>query len=413
MCLFISVFFPIIFSNLLLCTLFFFIKKKSTNINFTIILPILFFIWLALSFFWSIQPEKTIHSIPRELFLLLIPFIYFTNENIALKKVKDFFLKTYSYSALIFSCLFLIRAIFRFIITKNYSVFLFHGEYQNDYGLVPKELNAVHVSVFVAIAYFYFLTKKNKSKLNKFSILILLLFIILLSSTNITIITFLLTIVFYLFFSKISNRMRLRNSIILFSILISFTFFNKISLFVELELKNNTNKGIGHNVINESSNLSNRVTIYEAWTKEQFSPKDFFPGMAFRVYQARMFCELVKQNPIFWKGFGFNASQNKLEEKGVQFNVFLGNENSEGYQKKNFHNQYIQVFAELGFIGFLILLLLLFMNAKNAFKSKDFTHIAFAILMISLFLTESFLWRQRGVVFFTLFYCLFNSKSVK
>ena len=51
------------------------------------------------------------------------------------------------------------------------------------------------------------------------------------------------------------------------------------------------------------------------------------------------------------------------------------------------------------------------LNLKNAFKSKDFIHIAFAILMISLFLTESFLWRQRGVIFFMVFYCLFNAST--
>ena len=54
---------------------------------------------------------------------------------------------------------------------------------------------------------------------------------------------------------------------------------------------------------------------------------------------------------------------------------------------------------------------MLFVNIKNAFQSKDFMHITFSVLMISLFLTESFLWRQRGVVFFTLFYCLFNLKN--
>ena len=71
-----------------------------------------------------------------------------------------------------------------------------------------------------------------------------------------------------------------------------------------------------------------------------------------------------------------------------------------------FHNQYVQNFAELGVIGFLLLLVILFINTKNAFATKDFIHIAFAILMISLFLTESFLWRQRGVLFFMLFYSL-------
>jgi hypothetical protein len=93
--------------------------------------------------------------------------------------------------------------------------------------------------------------------------------------------------------------------------------------------------------------------------------------------------------------------------------LFLGDKEHEGYQDKNLHNQYIQNFSDLGIIGFALLLVILLFNIKNAIKNKDFVHFAFAILMISLFLTESFLWRQRGVVFFTLFYCLFNSNVLK
>jgi O-antigen ligase len=116
-----------------------------------------------------------------------------------------------------------------------------------------------------------------------------------------------------------------------------------------------------------------------------------------------MFFDFLNEEPILWKGFGLNASLNKLLEKEKQYNLYPG------YGTFNFHNQYIQVFAELGIIGFVFLLLLVLINTKKAFQSKDFLHIAFAILMISLFLTESFLWRQRGVLFFTLFYCLFNT----
>jgi len=107
-----------------------------------------------------------------------------------------------------------------------------------------------------------------------------------------------------------------------------------------------------------------------------------------------------------------NASYPKIEAKGVAYNVYEGDHSNNGYQKMNFHNQYVQVFAELGVFGFLILVLMLGLNLKNALKSKNFVHFVFAFLMISLFLTESFLWRQRGVVFFTMLYCLFNSGIV-
>ena len=68
-----------------------------------------------------------------------------------------------------------------------------------------------------------------------------------------------------------------------------------------------------------------------------------------------MFFEFLQEENIFWTGFGLNASYKKLEEKGIHYNVFQGNNEVEGYQKKNFHNQYIQIFAELGVFGFLII----------------------------------------------------------
>jgi hypothetical protein len=178
-----------------------------------------------------------------------------------------------------------------------------------------------------------------------------------------------------------------------------------------LEFQTNSEKSLSSNVIKGLPEGVKNISIMEAWNSKTFSPNDFFPGTAFRVYQARLFFEFLKEEPIFWTGFGLNASYQKLEEKGIKYNIFLGDDKNEGYQKKNFHNQYIQVFAELGVIGFVLFLLILIINTKNAFQSKDFMHIAFAILMISLFLTESFLWRQRGVVFFTLFYCLFNTNN--
>ena len=51
----------------------------------------------------------------------------------------------------------------------------------------------------------------------------------------------------------------------------------------------------------------------------------------------------------------------------------------------------------------------LIVKFQNAIKIKDFINISFAFLMISLFLTESFLSRQRGIIFFIALYSFFNT----
>ncbi len=384
------------------------LKKNSFVFSKEIFLPIMLFVLMLFSYFWSIDKALTIKAIPKEIALLLIPIAFLILQPIS-ENFKNKILKYYSYSIVLFVAYHLLRAIIRFFILKDTSVFFYHGEYNSDVGIVSKELNAIHVSVFVAIAFFYFYTSKEKNSVNNIISSTLFGFIVLLSSKNIILVFILLLLIHFFFFSKSANKMRLRN-IFLFLIVIGFVFsFGKIKERFQLEFQTNSNKSISSNVIKGLPEGVHNLSISEAWFNEKFTPNDFFPGTAFRVYQARLFFEFIKEENIFWTGFGLNASYKKLEEKAVYYNVFQGNNEIEGYQKKNFHNQYIQVFAELGLFGFLILVLMLSFNLKKAIKHKDFMHIAFAVLMISLFLTESFLWRQRGVVFFTVFYCLFNS----
>ena len=384
--------------------------KRSFKFSKELLLPIVLFFLMCASYFWSIDKTFTLKAIPKEIVLLLIPLLFTINTS-TLNKQKLF--KYYSFAMLVYIFYYLTRALIRFIIVNDTNVFFYHGDYDMDSGLVPKELNAIHVSVFVGLGYFYFLKKEIKTLFEKSILVFFFCFIILLSSKNIILVFFLLNPIYFFFYSKSANKMRLRNLIVVGFIIVIVFSFGKIKDRFLLEFQTNTSRSISSNVINKVPEAVHNVSIYEAWTNEIFTPNDFFPGTAFRVYQTRLFFEFLKEEPIFWKGFGLNASYQKLEEKGITYNVFLGNKEHEGYQKKNFHNQYIQIFAELGFIGFLLLALILGINLKNGLKSKDFMHIAFAVLMISLFLTESFLWRQRGVVFFTLFYCLFNSSSAK
>ena len=58
--------------------------------------------------------------------------------------------------------------------------------------------------------------------------------------------------------------------------------------------------------------------------------------------------ELILKNEV---------SQSKIEAKGLEYNVFLGDDKQDGYQTNNFHNQYVQIFAEIGVFGFVLLLL--------------------------------------------------------
>lgn len=385
-------------------------KKGSFTIQKELLFPILLYVLMAVSYLWSVDTKETLSALSKEIPLLLIPlgFLFF---KVNTTEQKNKIIEYYSYVMAAYVIYYCVRAIIRYSIFGDSRMFFYHGLNEYDYGLVPKLLNAIHMSVFVAVAFFYFLTKEVKSKSDTFFSVLLFAFILLLSSKNIILVVVLLSLIYIFFFSKTAHKLRLRNLIVFGLVLLIVFSIGRIKDRFKVEFQSNTDKSLSANVIEGIPSSVHYVSIKEAWTNPTFTPNDYFNGTAFRVYQFRIFIELIKENNTFFNGFGLNASYSKIKEKAIQYNLYMGvkNDSDSGYQSKNFHNQYVQNFAELGVFGFLLLLIVLILNIKNAIKSKDFVHFAFSFLMISLFLTESFLWRQRGVVFFTMMYCLFNT----
>lgn len=381
-------------------------KKEQFAFQKNLIYPLALYLLMALSFIWSIDKDSTLKALSKELALLIIPLAFLFMKNFTAEQ-KQKIIRFYSYGIFLFVIFYYLKAIVRFAITGDTGVFFYHE-------LVTKDVNAIHVSIYLAIAFFYFLRQTSKSIIEYIALPSIFAMIFLLSSKNIIVVFVMLLVIYTIFYVKVSKRMRLRNLAVFIAILISVAFLGKIRERFMIEYESNMSDSTVNDVISKGNEKVYNVSIRQAWTQEKFQPNDFFPGTAFRVYQFRIFKELLIEENVFFTGFGLNASYPKIEEKAIQYDIFMGDEANqyEGYQSKNFHNQYVQNFAELGVFGFLLLMVMLLINLRNAIKSKDFVHFAFAILMISLFLTESFLWRQRGVVFFTVLYCLFNSKNL-
>jgi O-antigen ligase len=377
-------------------------KKADFGFKNYLIFPIVLYLLMLLSLTWSIDTDRTIAAISKELPLLLFPICFLLFRTFS-DDEKQKIIKGFSYGMVAFAVFYLINASIRFLSSQDTSVFFYHE-------LVTKDVNAIHVSVYMSVSFFYFLVKPIKTNWDKLALAVLFLMVFLLSSKNIVVVFIGLLGYYYLFFSKTAKKLRLRNLILAIVILLSLPFIGKVKERFKQEYETIMTDSSVNDVINKGSETVYNVSIKQAWNNDTFKPNDFFPGTAFRVYQFRIFNEFLQEEAIFWKGFGLDASYSKIEEKGVQYHLFLGNQYQEGYQKMNFHNQYIQVFAELGIFGFLLLIIMLALTIRNGIASKNYFHIAFSVLMIFLFITESFLWRQRGVTFFIVMYCVLNTK---
>lgn len=348
---------------------------------------------MLLSLIWTHDFQLSVAGLQKELPFLLIPIAFLYMPKLS-RSQRHKIIGLYSYGMVLYSIFYLAKAALKFISTGETDVFFYHE-------LVSLDVNAIYVSVFVSLALFYFINKTTKNDRIRICIGILALMVFLLSSKSIIFIDFLLIICYYSFFSQVPNSVRaLTITVVSGFLLFSLTFVQEVRERFLLEYEtafvdNTVNSKIGDSVYN--------VSLQQAWNDPEFHQNQFFPGTALRVYQFRIFTEFLREENIFFTGFGLEASQRYIQKKAVQYQLY------DGYGDFNFHNQYIQTFAELGIFGFLILLSMVAFNFRNALKNKDFLHIAFAVTMIILFLTESLFCRQRGITFFIILYCLFNS----
>lgn len=373
-------------------------KRNRFNRNFYLLLPVALFIVMALSGIWSVDPAHSVKSLSKALPLVIIPWVFFINPQLSKQQVHRV-LDLFSAATLVCGVCFLFRATLRYLETNDKNVFFYHE--------LAGDVNAIYLSSVFSIALFHLLFLKPVKWYNIIWSAFAGFFILLLSSKTVIAIDFLLCLV-YIFFILHKRRKTLFFLLLLLTFAAVFFAGKFVDRWAE-EVKANTTVSSEYVQVGNSKGVVYDVNIHDAWHVRDFGQDKRFTGTSFRVYQIRIFLEMLYRDNIFFTGYGYNASQPKIVEKGFEHNIFMGSDNLVGYQNMNFHNQYIQVFAELGIIGLIILLALTIFNLKKAIKQKYFVHIAFAILMLTLFLTESFIWRQRGVVLFTVLYCLFNT----
>ena len=370
-------------------------KKANFHISKVEILPILLYVLMVLSLLWTIDMRTTKSGLQKEVLVLVLPFAFCFLPNLN-QALKHRVFTMYSYVMAIFALFYMAKAIVKFSSSGDASVFFYHA-------LVKASLNAIYASVFASFGMFFFLAQKRKTVYSWLGFFILALFVFLLSSKNVIVCDFILVNVYFFFFSGFSKK--IKASIVLAIFIVTTIFVSSIKpvrdrFMIEFQT------ALIDSSLKEGSEVTKNsiysISLKQAWSQDDFQENDFFPGAAFRVYQTRIFLEMLQDEGIFLTGFGLDAAQTKIKDKVKEHHLH------HSYGVYNFHNEYVQLFSELGFFGFFILVSMLFISIRNGIRNKDFVHIAFSVTMIVLFLTESFLSRQRGIIFFIVLYCLLN-----
>jgi O-antigen ligase len=330
------------------------------------------FVLMILSLLWTENFAKSLRGLERQLPFLIIPLAFWFMPKLT-KSVLHQALFIFSIGLSVLAVGLILLAGFTYWSEGDSSVFFYHNL------VLFFDLNAIYISVMVSLSLLYMLFYQNRTLWNNVISITLLLFLILLSSKNLIIITVIAGFIGFLIARKINRKKWTILTLIgvgIFTIL----FFSPLK---------------------DRWNTEFSTDISDALTCDGFSAVFPWTGTTFRLFQGRIFYESFKENNVWFTGFGINAAQDRIAEKQNEYFLYYG------YNTYNYHNQYIQTFAELGLFGFVLLLLFFVVLSRSYIQHREPLVLFFMLVMASVFLTETYIWRQRGMIHFLTLFCLF------
>ncbi len=127
-----------------------------------------------------------------------------------------------------------------------------------------------------------------------------------------------------------------------------------------------------------------------------------FNSATYRLAEWKCASDVIAEQP--WLGTGVGANWEALFESYENNKFWAGLE-----RKFNAHNQYVETTITIGYVGLMILLLMLFIYGKIALANKDYLTLACLAFFAISMLTESMLERSAAVLLFTSFFPLMLS----
>lgn len=280
--------------------------------------------------------------------------------------------------------------------TNDFSFLQYFTHSWFTYAIVTKyiDLQPSFFSLFILtstafILDFLIFDSRRKRKHNIIGALIIVFFTIFMIqlSSRIGIIVYALLLGYYFFKLPIKNYYKIIivviSGITFVVLLMNSRFFDRIT---ELQSMFEEKKDEGDNSINVKKI---RVVAFNAFISQE--PKDILLGQG--TGDAQHYLDTFYDQNII------NA--NVSEEVKKQWKV----------KGLHYHNQFIQNFGETGVLGFVVLVLMLVLSLKKAYRSKYRLHYLFILMCFLFFLSDSVLMRHKGLVFFVFFNSFFLIKN--
>ena len=340
---------------------------------------VLLYLLHLLSIFYTENSSEGWNDLRLKISFLLLPFFMMTVQFIY-NEQRIFILKFFAVLMMLMALTDLTHAFLEYLVSGNQETFYYiHLPY-----LLASKVHYVawYYSFAIFISIYHLISSQSNRVFWFLGLLILLFSLILLSSRAFIlafIVVFILTFLKWFKTAKLSRLMWTKILFIAALFMLSLVFIPSINLR-----------------LNDTVVELQKMFGYD--TPKQTNP---------RVFIWRYGADLISKNAIF--GFGVGDAKGELSVALESCDaMFWNGERNVPIQNKNynFHNQFMQTWAEVGIFGFLILLFIMI----HPFLLKN-SHPLFLIFIGLTFigcLTESMFERQAGVVLFAFMYPLLS-----
>ncbi len=373
------------------------VNFKSAGVvktDFSLIFPVIFFSLVLISAVLSRDSHAGFIQVEKNLLMLVIPItLHLLCKNNKIDYI--FLLKVFVLSNMVATLILLSAGCLRMFHGGTSEVFFFH-EFTSFLDLHPVYV-ALNISLVIFFITQYYLIKAIQSKKKFFTLIAILVYfniILFLCASKGVILFFTILYVIQLWF--IFNKMKFR--LIAYSMVLIVSF----SLLGIPQVSKRFFNGLHFDISNfQPTHQIEKAKVFSNKEKEKISDLEL-RYLMFKIGTYHIFHE----NRYLW-GYGIGDVQKYTDYHYMIYGLAPGW--FEGY---NLHNQYLQYFVSYGLFGTLLFLVYLGYSFTIAVKGKNKLHLLFLILIVSVFIFESLLSRNKGIVVFYFFNTLFLIKEI-
>lgn len=358
------------------------ISFKNIRLKNELVLPIIFFLFFAISISWSVNWYQGQKEVVRFLGYLLIPLVFLTVPSFNSKERNKVF-RIFIHSLSLFFVVCLITAIIRQIGFYNRGgIFNWYYFYRYDF-LEIFDQHPTYVSMFTLLSLSVLLTKGKKvisSKVFLTATIILQTVAIILYGSRMGYILFLLLSGLWIFrFLRTKTKQKRIGYSLVFIITTGVFLFGIWNIPI---VKERILYTLGYDYEYQFNNKENVI--------------DSTPEEKGRLLLWTDVVELIKEKPVLGHGAGSGKQVLLKKYKEKQHVIFFE-------EQYNAHNTYLEFWLQGGIFLMLLYMGLLTNIFKQSLKNRNSVLFAFGLIITLTSLTES-IFIAQGILFFSFFY---------